>query len=110
MFQPAFSDAIRCGVRTMDVGGGAGSLPISTVTRRTRKSSVKWRIQFEIERTGQTDVVDENRRTFQGAVLTLATFDSQGSADEWMDDIASWRRTRLSVDSAGARSFDKIPT
>ena len=40
--------------------------------------TVKWRIQFEIERTGQTDVTwDENGR-IQSAVLTLATFDPKG--------------------------------
>src|SRR6266516_2752738 len=48
--------------------------------------TVKWRIQFEIERTGQTDVTwDENGR-IQTAVITLATFDPKGEPME-LEDI-----------------------
>src|SRR5438876_88651 len=40
--------------------------------------TVKWRIQFEIERTGQTDVTWDDNGHIQGAVITLATFDPKG--------------------------------
>ena len=40
--------------------------------------TVKWRIQFEIERTGQTDVTWDDNGHIQSAVVTLATFDPKG--------------------------------
>ncbi len=40
--------------------------------------TVKWRIQFEIERTGQTDVTWDDDGHIQSAVVTLATFDPKG--------------------------------
>jgi len=40
--------------------------------------TVKWRIQFEIERTGQTDVTWDENGNIQSAVITLATFDPKG--------------------------------
>lgn len=48
--------------------------------------TVKWRIQFEIERTGQTDVTWDENGHIQSAVITLATFDPKGRPME-ADDI-----------------------
>ena len=48
--------------------------------------TVKWRIQFEIERTGQTDVTWDENGHIQGATITLATFDPKGRPME-PDDI-----------------------
>jgi|SRR6266545_1849399 len=83
-FQPAFLDAIktafalwvnaRVPVR-FDFGGDSSNAEVT----------VKWRIQFEIERTGQTDVTwDENGR-IQTVVITLATFDPKGRPMESED-------------------------
>jgi len=84
-FKPAFRDAIRsafgqwtnAGVPVrFDFGGDSSNAEVT----------VKWRIQFEIERTGQTDVTWDQNGQIQSAVVTLATFDPKGLPME-SDDI-----------------------
>jgi hypothetical protein len=84
-FKPAFLDAIRsafglwtsAGVPVrFDFGGDSTNAEVT----------VKWRIQFEIERTGQTDVTWDQNGQIQSAVITLATFDPKGQPME-PDDI-----------------------
>jgi predicted Zn-dependent protease len=84
-FKPAFLDAIRtafaqwtaAGVPVrFDFGGDSTNAEVT----------VKWRIQFEIERTGQTDVTWDENGHIQSAVVTLATFDPKGRPME-SDDI-----------------------
>ena len=76
-FQPAFVDAIRdafaewgrSGVPvSFDLGGDSTNAEVT----------FRWRIQFEIERTGQTDVTWDENGNIQSAVITLATFDPKG--------------------------------
>ena len=84
-FKPAFLDAIRAAFgEWTNVGvpvrfDFAGDSTNAEVT-------VKWRIQFEIERTGQTDVTWDQNGQIQSAVVTLATFDPKGRPME-PDDI-----------------------
>lgn len=84
-FKPTFLDAIRAafgewtnvGVPVrFDFGGDSMNAEVT----------VKWRIQFEIERTGQTDVTWDQNGQIQSAVITLATFDPKGRPME-PDDI-----------------------
>ena len=84
-FKPGFLDAIQAafgewthaGVPVrFDFGGDSSNAEVT----------VKWRIQFEIERTGQTDVTWDQNGMIQSAVVTLATFDPKGRAME-SDDI-----------------------
>ena len=84
-FKPAFLDAIRTafgewtnvGVPVrFDFNGDSTSAEVT----------VRWRIQFEIERTGQTDVTWDENGHIQSAVITLATFDPKGRPME-ADDI-----------------------
>lgn len=84
-FKPSFLDAIRSafgewtsvGVPVrFDFGGDSTNAEVT----------VKWRIQFEIERTGQTDVTWDQNGQIQSAVITLATFDPKGRPME-PDDI-----------------------
>ena len=84
-FKPVFLDAIRAafgewtkaGVPVrFEFGGDSSNAEIT----------VKWRIQFEIERTGQTDVTWDQNGQIQSAVVTLATFDPKGRPME-SDDI-----------------------
>lgn len=84
-FKPAFLDAIRSafGLWTgvgvpvrFDFGGDSTNAEVT----------MKWRIQFEIERTGQTDVTWDENGHIQSAVITLATFDPKGRPME-PDDI-----------------------
>src|SRR2546425_7827831 len=61
--------------------------PYTTLFRSTNAEvTVKWRIQFEIERTGQTDVTWDEDGHIQSATVTLATFDPKGRPME-LEDI-----------------------
>lgn len=84
-FQPAFLDAIRAAFAQWT---GAG-VPVRfdfDGDSTNAEVTVKWRIQFEIERTGQTDVTWDENGHIQSAVLTLATFDPKGDPMT-VDDI-----------------------
>lgn len=84
-FQPAFIDAIR---RAFDEWSGAG-VPVRwdfAADSESAEVTFKWRPQFEIERTGQTDLTWDQNGRLQSAVVTLATFDPKGRAMD-TDDI-----------------------
>jgi hypothetical protein len=84
-FKPAFLDAIRSAFGQWT---GAG-VPVRfdfAGDSTNAEVTVKWRIQFEIERTGQTDVTWDENGIIQSAVVTLATFDPKGRPME-PDDI-----------------------
>jgi YD repeat-containing protein len=84
-FQPSFLDAIRAGFGIWTRAGVPVRFEFDGDSTNA-EVTVKWRIQFEIERTGQTDVTwDENGR-IQSATITLATFDPKGRPME-QDDI-----------------------
>src|SRR5437868_2900127 len=76
-FQPAFIGAIKQAFGLWsDVG-----VPVRfdfDGDSTNAEVTVKWRIQFEIERTGQTDVTWDDNGHIQSAVVTLATFDPKG--------------------------------
>jgi hypothetical protein len=78
-FQPAFADAIRDAFRTWEDAG----VPVRFDLQADSADAdvrVAWRVQFEIERTGQTDLEwDPDGRLVRG-VVTLATFDYEGRA------------------------------
>jgi hypothetical protein len=84
-FKPEFLGAIRAAFGQWTSAGVpvrfdfAGDSTNAEVT-------VKWRPQFEIERTGQTDVTWDENGHIQSAVVTLATFDPKGRPME-ADDI-----------------------
>lgn len=84
-FKPSFLDAIRSAFGEWT---GAG-VPVRfdfAGDSTNAEVTVKWRIQFEIERTGQTDVTWDENGHIQSAVITLATFDPKGRPME-PDDI-----------------------
>ncbi len=84
-FQPAFLDAIKSAFGLWVHAG----VPVRfdfTGDSTNAEVTVKWRIQFEIERTGQTDVTWDENGIIQGATITLATFDPKGRPME-SDDI-----------------------
>lgn len=84
-FKPAFLDAIR---RAFAQWTGAG-VPVRfsfDADSAQAEVTVRWRIQFEIERTGQTDLTWNEHGHMQSAVITLATFDHRGRPLE-ADDI-----------------------
>jgi len=76
-FQPAFLDAIKTAFGLWVDAGVPVRFDFSADSSNA-EVTVKWRIQFEIERTGQTDVTWDENGQIQSAVITLATFDPKG--------------------------------
>ena len=76
-FQPAFIDAIKSAFGQWTNAGVPVRFDFDGDSTNA-EVTVKWRIQFEIERTGQTDVTWDENGHIQGATITLATFDPKG--------------------------------
>ncbi len=76
-FQPSFLDAVRSGFqRWQDAGVPVRfNLDADSASGEVR---VQWRIQFEGERAGQTDLRWDDDGHLMGGVVTLATFDAKG--------------------------------
>ena len=76
-FQPAFLDAVRTAFQGWEQAG----VPVRfTLDADSASAEVRlqWRIQFEGERTGQTDLEWDNDGRLKSGVVTLATFDPKG--------------------------------
>jgi predicted Zn-dependent protease len=84
-FKPPFLDAVRSAFGQWIAAGVPVRFDFDTDSTQAQVT-VKWRIQFEIERTGQTDVTWDENGSIQSAVITLATFDPKGRPME-ADDI-----------------------
>src|SRR5438874_7258704 len=75
-FQPTFLDAVRNAFqRWQEVVPVRFNLDADSSSAEVR---VQWRIQFEGERSGQTDVQWAEDGRLTGDVVTLATFDAKG--------------------------------
>jgi len=75
-FQPSFLDAVRSAFqRWQEVVPVRFNLDADSSSAEVR---VQWRIQFEGERSGQTDVQWDVDGRLTGGVVTLATFDAKG--------------------------------
>jgi len=76
-FQPAFLDAVRGAfARWGEVG-----VPVRfdlTADSTNAEVRFQWRVQFDIERSGQTDLVWDQDGHIDSATVTLATFDPKG--------------------------------
>jgi hypothetical protein len=84
-FKPVFLDAIRTAFGEWTNAGVPVRFDFNGDSTNA-EVTVRWRIQFEIERTGQTDVTWDENGHIQSAVITLATFDPKGRPME-ADDI-----------------------
>jgi hypothetical protein len=76
-YQPAFLDAVRAAFRRwqdagipvrFNLGGDSAGAEVL----------VRWRLQFDIDRTGQTDLTWDANGHHQSGVITLATFNQVG--------------------------------
>ena len=75
-FQPSFLDAVRSAFqRWQEVVPVRFNLDADSSSAEVR---VQWRIQFEGERSGQTDLQWDEDGHLTGGVVTLATFDAKG--------------------------------
>jgi hypothetical protein len=84
-FQPAFLDAIRAAFSLWTRAGVPVRFDFNGDSTNA-EVTIKWRIQFEIERTGQTDVTWDENGNIKSATVTLATFDPKGRPMD-TDDI-----------------------
>ena len=84
-FQPAFLDAIRAAFGSWTAAGVPVRFDFSADTTNA-EVVIRWKPQFEIERTGQTDLTWDGQGRIESAVVTLATFDPKGRALD-MEDV-----------------------
>jgi hypothetical protein len=84
-FQPAFLDAIRSAFGSWTAAGVPVRFDFSADSTNA-EIVVRWKPQFAIERTGQTDLTWDGEGRIQSAVVTLATFDPLGRALD-ADDV-----------------------
>jgi matrixin len=76
-FQPAFLDAVRAAFQRWEDAG----VPVRFVfdaDSSLAEVQFRWRIQFEGERSGQTDLQWDGEGHVTSGVITLATFDPKG--------------------------------
>jgi hypothetical protein len=76
-FQPAFLDAVQRSFQRWQEAG----IPVRfTLVADSTNAEVRvqWRLQFEIDRTGQTDLTWDALGHHQSGVITLATFNQLG--------------------------------
>lgn len=76
-FQPIFVESVRAAFREWENVG----LPVRfdlSADSAVAEVRVRWRVQFEEERTGQTDLEWDRDGRVLGADVTLATFDPDG--------------------------------
>jgi hypothetical protein len=76
-FQPSFLDAVRSAFQRWQEAGVPVRFNLDADSG-SAEVQVRWRIQFEGERSGQTDVQWDDEGHLTGGVLTLATFDAKG--------------------------------
>src|SRR5205809_232949 len=83
-FQPAFLDAVRSAFQRWEEAAVPVRFDVDADSEHA-EVRFRWKVQFDIDRTGQTDLTwDQEGRLLSGAV-TIATFDPKGrplSADD----------------------------
>jgi hypothetical protein len=76
-FQPAFLDAVRQAFAVWEDAG----VPVRFDTEADSEQAevrFRWKVQFDIDRTGQTDLTWDQDGRIQTGVVTIATFDPKG--------------------------------
>ncbi|HZI21262.1 MAG TPA: matrixin family metalloprotease [Gemmatimonadales bacterium] len=76
-FQPAFLDQVRSAFARWEAAGVPVRFALDADSA-TAEVKFQWRIQFEGERTGQTDLQWDDDGRLTSGVVTLATFDPKG--------------------------------
>jgi hypothetical protein len=76
-YRPAFLDAVRQAFGRWQEAGIPVRFDLSADST-TAEVQVKWRLQFEIDRTGQTDLTWDPDGHHQSGLITLATFNQLG--------------------------------
>lgn len=76
-FRPDFLDAVRGAFSRWEGAGVPVRFAFVDDSARA-EVTIHWKVQFEIDRTGQTDLNWDQDGHVQNAVLTIATFDPKG--------------------------------
>ncbi len=76
-FRPEFLDAIRTAFKQWERAGVPVSFDVNADSSRA-EVTVRWKIQFDIDRTGQTDLEWDQDGHILKAAVTIATFDPKG--------------------------------
>lgn len=76
-FQPTFLDAVRAAFARWEDAGVPVQFDL-TADSTNAEVVLKWRVQFDIDRTGQTDLVWNEDGHLESGVVTLATFNQLG--------------------------------
>ena len=76
-FQPGFLDAVRGAFQRWEEAGVPLRFRLDADSAAA-EVRFKWRLQFEIQRTGQTDLTWDHDGRLVNGVVTLATFDPAG--------------------------------
>lgn len=78
-FQPEFVDAIRQAFQRWSDTGVPVRFDIVSDSERA-EVLFRWKVQFDIDRTGQTDLAWDSAGRVLSGVVTIATFDPKGRA------------------------------
>jgi len=76
-YQPAFLDAVRSAFARWQDAGVPVRFDLGADSNEA-EVRLKWKVQFEIDRTGQTDLTWDAMGHHQSGVITLATFNQLG--------------------------------
>jgi len=78
-FRPAMFEAVREAAARWEETGVPVRFDLDADSARA-EVTVRWKVQFEMDRTGQTDLTWDSEGRILGGVITIATFDPKGSA------------------------------
>jgi len=78
-FRPAMLDAVREAAERWQEAGIPVRFDLDADSARA-EVTVRWKVQFDMDRTGQTDLSWDAEGRIQTGVITIATFDPKGSA------------------------------
>ena len=76
-FQPAFVDAVRTSFQRWEEANIPVRFDLASDSERA-DVQVRWRVQFDIDRTGQTDLAWDPTGHILSGIITIATFDPKG--------------------------------
>jgi len=78
-FRPAMVEAVRTAAGRWEEVGVPVRFDLGADSARA-EVSVRWKVQFDMDRTGQTDLTWDSEGRVVSGVITIATFDPKGSA------------------------------
>jgi predicted Zn-dependent protease len=78
-YRPAMVEAVRAAAARWEEAGIPVRFDLDADSARA-EVTVRWKVQFEMDRTGQTDLTWDSEGRVVSGLITIATFDPKGSA------------------------------